>query len=54
MPLELEQALRGDRPPIMTRQAWQRMHERSRELMIEALRATVEADNHRQGQEHER
>lgn len=48
MPLELEQALRGDRPPVMTRQAWQRMHDRSRELMVEALRRTVEAQQARE------
>lgn len=48
MPLKLEQALRGDRPPVMTRQAWQRMHDRSRELMVEALRRTVEAQQARE------
>lgn len=48
MPLTLEQALRGEQPPMMTKPAWSRMHGRSRELMIEALRKTVEADNMRE------
>lgn len=49
MPLQLEQALRGERPTPMTKAAWQRMHDRSRELMVEALRATVEAQQAREG-----
>lgn len=48
MPLRLEQALRGDRPTPMNKAAWQRMHDRSRELMVEALRATVEAQQARE------
>lgn len=52
MPLSLDQAVRGERPPQMTKTAWQRMHDRSRELMVEALRFTV--DRHNLSREQER
>lgn len=46
-------ALRGDRPTQMSKAAWARMHARSRELMVEALRATVDHDNTYQEMRHE-
>lgn len=53
MRLSIDMALRGDRPTPMSKAAWARMHARSRELMVEALRATVDHDNTYQEMRHE-